>query len=243
MVADVLSRRGIGLPALCAGALIAIFSPVAHSGAPLVTDDAAIIEAKSCQLESWIEASHGARAYWAVPACNFTGRVEWALGGAGVNPADSPSSVWYAIQAKTVFAQGGDGFWSVGAVGGVIRDTGPVASDASSTTYYGKALLSLYPRETLEVDLNLGGSNVFGAGAAVTAGAAVQYEVLPRATLLAEIFRDERGPGKFQLGARYAFIPSRLEGYLSYGNCLGNLTGSSWWAVAGIRINTAPFLP
>ena len=142
-----------------------------------------------------------------------------------MNPADSPSSVWYAIQAKTVFAQGGDGFWSVGAVGGVIRDTGPVASDASSTTYYGKALLSLYPSEALEVDLNLGGSNVFGAGATVTAGAAVQYEVLPRATLLAEIFRDERGPGKFQLGARYAFIPSRLEGYLSYGNCLGNLTG------------------
>jgi hypothetical protein len=242
-VADVLSRRGIGLTALCASALTAIFSPVAHSGAPLVTDDAAIIEAKSCQLESWIEASHGARAYWAVPACNFTGRVEWALGGAGVNPADSPSSVWYAIQAKTVFAQGGGGFWSVGAVGGVIRDTGPVASDASSTTYYGKALLSLYPSETLDVDLNLGGSNVFGAGAAVTAGAAVQYEVLPRATLLAEIFRDERGPGKFQLGARYAFIPSRLEGYLSYGNCLGNLTGGSWWAVAGIRINTAPFLP
>jgi len=243
MVTDVLSRCGIGPSAFCAGALVAFFSPVAHSGAPLVTDDAAIIEAKSCQLENWIEASHGARAYWVVPACNFTGRVEWAIGGAGVNPADSSGSVWYALQAKTVFAQGGDGFWSVGAVGAAIRDTGPTASDASSTTYYGKALLSLYPSELLEVDLNLGGSNVFGAGATVTAGVAAQYEVLPHAALLAEIFRDERGPGKFQLGVRYAFIPSRLEGYLSYGNVLGNLTGSSWWAVAGIRINTAPFLP
>jgi hypothetical protein len=215
----------------------------ARAGAPLVTDDAAIIEAKSCQLESWIELAHGARAYWALPACNFTGDFELSVGGAGVNPDGTPSSHQYGVQAKTVFGSGGDGFWSVGAVGGVIRDTAPVESDASSMTYYAKALLSLYPSEALEVDLNLGGSNVFGAGATVTAGAAVQYEVLPRATLLAEIFRDERGPGKFQLGARYAFDPAPIEAYVSYGNRLGSASVDSWWVIVGFRAYTKPFLP
>lgn len=74
-----------------------------------------------------------------------------------------------------------------------------------------------------------------------SAGAAVQFALIPRATLFAEVFRDERGPGKYQVGTRYAFIPSRLEAYVSYGNRLGN--ADSWWAIAGIRINTAPFLP
>ena len=215
----------------------------ARAGAPLITDDAAIVEAKSCQLESWIEFAHGARAYWAMPACNFTGNLELAVGGAGVNPDGTSSSYQYGVQAKTVFGQGGDGFWSVGAVGGVIRDTGPVESDASSTTYYAKALLSLYPSDAFEIDLNLGASNVFGAGATVTAGVAVQYEVLPRATLLAEIFRDERGPGKFQLGARYALDSAPIEAYVSYGNRLGSAAGEAWWVIAGIRIYTQPFLP
>jgi hypothetical protein len=146
----------------------------AQAGAPLITDDAAIIDAKSCQLESWLETALGARAYWAVPACNFAGNLELAVGGAGVNPDGTPSSHQYGVQAETVFGQGGDGFWSVGAVGGVIRNTGPVESDASSTTYCAKALLSLYPSDAFEMDLNLGASNVFGAGATVTAGVALQ---------------------------------------------------------------------
>ena len=223
--------------------MIATCSPVAQAGAPLITDDAAIVEAKSCQLESWIEFAYGARAYWGVPACNFTGNLELAVGGAGVNPNGTPSSRQVAVQAKAVFAQGGNGLWSVGAVGGVIRDIGPVEGDASSKSYYAKALLSLYPSEALEVDLNLGASNVFGAGTTVTAGAALQYEVLPRATFLAEIFRDERGPGKFQVGARYAFDPAPIEAYVSYGNRLGSMSGETWWVIAGFRVYTRPFLP
>ncbi len=223
------------------GILIATVSTEALAGAPLITDDAAVIEAKSCQLESWMEAARDARAYWLVPACNFAGKVEMAIGLGGANPDGEPNSRQYALQAKTVFGQGEDGFWSVGAVGGVLRDSGPVQDGASAWSYYAKALLSLYPSDALEVDLNLGANNVYGAGATLVAGAAVQFALIPRATLFAEVFRDERGPGKYQVGTRYAFIPSRLEAYVSYGNRLGN--ADSWWAIAGIRINTAPFLP
>jgi hypothetical protein len=240
---NVARHRRLGLSAISVGAMIATCSPVAQAAAPLVTDDAAVVEAKSCQLESWIEFAHGARAYWAVPACNFTGNLELALGGAGVNPDGTPSSHRVTVQAKAVFVQGGNGLWSVGAVGGVIRDTGPVESDASSRSYYAKALLSLYPDDALEVDLNLGASNDFGAGTTVTAGVALQYEVLPRATLLAEIFRDERGPGKFQVGARYALDAAPIEAYVSYGNRLGSASGDTWWVIAGIRVYTKPFLP
>ena len=42
---------------------------------------------------------------------------------------------------------------------------------------------------------------------------------------------------------RYAIVPERFEVYASYGNRLGSTSEDAWWAVAGIRINTAPFLP
>jgi hypothetical protein len=229
--------------ALTLGAMIATSSLVAQAGAPLVTDDAAVVEAKSCQLEAWVEAARGARSYWLVPACNFTGNLELSVGAASLHSDGGPSSHQVQFQAKTVFGQSADGFWSVGAVGGAARDTGPIQNGASSSAYYAKALLSLYASEAFEVDLNVGASNAFGAGATVVAGAAVQYTLLSRATLLAEIFRDERGPGKYQLGGRYALVPSHLEAYVSYGNRLGNAVGGGWWVTAGIRINTSPFLP
>jgi hypothetical protein len=236
-------HRQRGRLAAIVAALAATCGPVAWAGAPLVTDDAAVLEAKTCQLESWIEFARGARAYWAVPACNFTGNLELAVGGAGVNPDGTPSSHQLALQAKAVFAQGDNDRWSMGAVGGVVRDSGPVESDASSRAYYAKALLSLRPSDALEVDLNLGASNDFGAGATIAAGVALQYEIVPRATLLAEIFRDERGPGKFQVGARYGFDAAPIEAYVSYGNRLGSASADAWWVIAGIRVYTKPFLP
>jgi hypothetical protein len=214
----------------------------AHAGAPLVTDDASVIEEKSCQFEAWVNGARGARDYWAAPACNFFGNIELSLGIGGINPADEPSSQQFVLQAKTVFA-GTEGVWSVGAVGGIGHDNGPTAEGASSTAYYAKALFSYFPAEALEIDLNLGASNDFGAGTIVAAGAALHYEFLPRTTAFAEVFRNEKGPGKYQFGLRYAIVPERFEAYASYGNRLGSASGDSWWTVVGIRINTAPFLP
>jgi hypothetical protein len=214
----------------------------AQAGAPLVTDDASVIEEKSCQFEAWINSARSARDYWAAPACNFIGNIELSLGFGGINPADEPSSQQYVVQAKTVFA-GKEGVWSVGAVGGIGRDNGPTAEGASSKAYYAKALFSYFHDEALELDLNLGASNDFGAGTILAAGAALHYEFLPKTTAFAEVFRNERGPGKYQLGLRYALVPERFEVYASYGNRLGSAISDSWWAIAGVRINTAPLMP
>ncbi len=77
-----------------ATALLPVCWELSWAGAPLVTDDAAIVESKSCKLESWIDVSQDARAYWVVPACNFTGHFELSVGGARVNPDEAPRSFW-----------------------------------------------------------------------------------------------------------------------------------------------------
>lgn len=225
----------------CAILFLAACSQAAFAGAPLVTDDADVIEAGSCQFETWVSSVRGGHDYWAVPACNAFANVELSLGVGGVNPPDLPSSQQFVLQAKTVFA-GEEDVWSFGAVAGIAHDNGPTADGASSRAYYAKALFTWFPRESLELDLNLGASNDFGAGTILAAGAALQYEFASNTVAFGEVFRDEKGPGKYQLGLRYAIVPERFEVYASYGNKLGSTTGDSWWAVAGIRINTAPFL-
>ena len=74
------------------------------------------------------------------------------------------------------------------------------------------------------------------------AGAAVQYEIIGNVQLLAEAFRDEPGRAKYQVGARYVVVPDRLEAYASYGNRF-NGPSDHWFAILGIRVQTAAFLP
>jgi hypothetical protein len=61
---------------------IGFFGPQAQAARPMVTDDACIVDAKACQLESRVKSNHGSAEYWAQPACNFTGNLEVTLGGA-----------------------------------------------------------------------------------------------------------------------------------------------------------------
>lgn len=88
----------------------------------------------------------------------------------------------------------------------------------------------------------LGAANTYGSGTFALVGAAVQCAIACSVQLLAEAFRDEPRGGKYQVGARYIFVPDRFEAYASYGN---RLSGSSdeWSVIIGIRVQTAAFLP
>ena len=55
---------------------IALAVPVvAHAARPMVTDDARIVDAKACQLESWVRHDPDSTQLWALPACNPTGNL------------------------------------------------------------------------------------------------------------------------------------------------------------------------
>lgn len=66
------SLRSSLLLCLAAGSLHA------HAARPMITDDARIVDAKACQVESWVKDNKGSTEYWAIPACNFTGNLESA---------------------------------------------------------------------------------------------------------------------------------------------------------------------
>lgn len=212
------------------------------AGQPLVTDDAAVVAPKSCQLEAWTRSAHDAREYWAQPACNFTGDLELAVGGARARPDAGENSGLVQFQAKTVLLSLAERGWSFGLSAGGGRDTAAPHGRSAFQLYYARALASWYPRSDLEIDLNLGAANAYGTGTFALAGAAIQYAVTSNVQLLAEAFRDEPASPKYQVGARYVIVPNRLEAYASYGNRF-NGSSDQWSAILGIRVQTAAFLP
>lgn len=172
--------------------IVAVACAAAHStlqaGQPLITDDAAIVAPKTCQLEAWAHSTDGGHEYWAQPACNFTGDLELAVGGARTYPfGDSPSNL-ILLQAKTVFFPRADGEWSFGAVAAGVRDAGAPHGRTAFQSFNATGLASWYPRDDLEIDLNLGASYLYRSGTFAVAGAAVQYAPIESLQLLGEIF-------------------------------------------------------
>jgi hypothetical protein len=229
-------------PVCLFASLLIVAGSSAQAAQPLVTDDAAVVTPKTCQLEAWIHSTRDGREYWAQPACNFTGNLELSVGGAHARPDTGGSSSIVQLQAKTVLIPRTNGAWSFGAVAGGTRETAVPHGSSAFQTYYAKALASWYPRRDLQIDLDLGAANVYGSGTLTLAGAAIQYAAVTNVQLLAETFRDEPGRGKYQVGVRYIVIPNRFEAYASYGNRFNGPPGQ-WSAIAGIRVQTSPFLP
>jgi hypothetical protein len=231
-----------GAKALQGAALLLLaLASCAWAGQPLVTDDASIVAPQSCQLEAWIRPSHDERDYWAQPACNPWGNLELSMGLARTRPDQGEASSTIQLQGKTLFLPRGDGEWALGMAAGLARDTGAPHGSSGFQAYYARGLASWYPRSDLEIDLNLGASNVYGSGTFVLAGAALQYAVIKNLQLMGEVFHDSTGHGKYQLGVRYIVVPDRFEAYVSYGNRIDG-PSSQWWAILGIRLQTPPFL-
>jgi len=213
-----------------------------EAGQPLVTDDAAVVAPKTCQLEGSVRAARDGTLWAAQPACNFGGELEWSVGAGHLRPDADPSSTIVQLQVKSVLGRTADGAWSFGAVGGALRDTGAPHGSSAFQGYYAKGLASWYPRDGLEFDFNLGAANVRGSDTFALAGIAATGTIATGLQLLGEVFRDEPGPWKFQIGFRSIVVPDRFEIYASYGNKFGR-SGAADVVVTGFRLQTPAFLP
>ena len=213
----------------------------AEAAQPLVTDDAAVLAPKTCQLEAWARSAHDGREYWAQPACNLTGNVELTIGAGRARPDVAEASTILQLQAKTVLSRLADREWSFGMLAAAGRDIAAPHGSSAFQVYAAKALASWCLRSDLEVDVNLGAANAYGAKTFAVAGADIQYAVISNLQLLAEVFRDQPGTGKYQVGARYIIVPNCVEPYASYANRLNKSSERS--VVIGIRVQTAAILP
>lgn len=204
---------------------------------PFVTDDARLTTAGSCQVESWTRVYADSREFWALPACNPTGNLEFTLGGGRAWPEGGPSTVDEVFQLKTLFKPPAVNDWSLGLAVGTVRhpEIHPGPNQLGNTYAYLPLSWSLRD-DRVVLHANLGwlrdkasgrDSQTWGVGAEFQLGS-------PRLALVAETFGDDRNRPWWQTGVRWFWVPNLLQLDATVGQQAGGDTASRWLSL-GLR--------
>ena len=240
----ILSRRLAhtqGVAALI-GALVAGFViPQAQAARPMVTDDARIVDAKSCQLESWVKDNHDSTEYWALPACNFTGNLELTLGGAYTREDGRTWTTDVVVQGKTLIKPLAANGWGIGLAVGVVHHP---QADAGPRDWYAYVPASFSFRDdAVVVHTNLGWMREGETGRdRLTWGLGTEAKLAERTWLIAETFGQNQLKSFYQLGLRHWLVPDHVQLDATCGDRNGSGTPGRWLSI-GLRLLSVPFLP
>ena len=197
---------------IAAAALVAGCAAVpALAGRPLTTDDAAIVEDKGCQLETWVDRSTSATAGWAAPACNFGLGIEWQLGFAHTR-ADGiePFSDEYA-QLKTMLREPTDASpWGVALTVGANRHPGSATYRGWGNAYVLLPFTVTSGIYTLHVQPGWSRDRASDRDAFAW-GVAGEAELSERVAVVAEAFGENAHKPYLRAGFRWTVIRNHLS--------------------------------
>lgn len=215
--------------------------PAAQAARPMVTDDARIVDAKACQLESWGKDNRGSAEYWVLPACNFTGNLELTLGGARAREGGDIRTTDVQLQGKTLFRPLEANDWGIGLAAGMVRHP---QADAGKQDWYTNVPTSFSFRDdAVVVHTNVGWLREGETRRnCLTWGLGTEVELAEQTWLIAETFGQNQGKPFHQLGLRHWLVADRVQLDATYGNRNGSGSGERWFSI-GLRLLSVPFLP
>jgi len=214
----------------------------AEAARPMVTDDALIVDAGACQLESWVKRNQGDTEYWALPSCNFTGNFELTVGGARGSDAQGTRTTDVVLQGKTLFRPLEANDWGVGLAFGAVHHPSDSPSNLIGDLYaYVPASVS-FNDDRFVLHTNLGWAHERAEHHhRLTWGVGSETQITPRVWLIAETFGQNVGSPQYQVGLRYWVVPDRVQIDATYGNSWPGRTADRWVSI-GLRLLSVPFL-
>jgi hypothetical protein len=215
----------------------------AHAGRPMVTDDARILDAKACQLESWIVRFEESTEAWLVPACNPFGGVELAFGGARSYSHGQGEFAHAYAQAKTVLRELETDGWGAGLAVGTFREVHrPAGSGWPGDMYVNGILSKSFFGDAWVAHVNLGaGYERDNRRAIPTWGFGHEIRVREDFHFLPEMFAADRGRPFYQMSIRFALTKDFLLD-ASIGDRISTGSGERWYSI-GFHYQTPPFIP
>jgi hypothetical protein len=224
---------------------IGLGSTSAYAARPMITDDARIVDAKACQVESWVKDNKGSTEYWAIPACNFTGNLEVSLGGSRVHDNTFGTQTQsMVVQGKTLFKTLEPNGWGIGlAFGNSFQPVSNTDRHLSSSPYaYIPASFS-FRDDRFVLHTNVGWLHDKPNNRdRATWGIGSETQLTDRTWLIAETFDQSAGRPFFQIGVRHWLVPNHVQIDTTYGNRLGSGSEERWFSI-GLRLLSLPFLP
>jgi hypothetical protein len=212
----------------------------ALAGRPFSTEDASVLEARECEVESYLTHATARntptqRGWWAQPSCGVGLHTQLAIGGGQVTSAgDSIASL--ALVGKTALRELDDnqtGFALAYAATGAHL---PGQSFRHESTALVAVASTPIDRElVLHGNLGWNRSKSEGVNSTTWAMALERSGIVERLDVGIEVYGDDRTPGAFLgIGARYAVRPERFFVDFSYARQTSGLRGSL--ATLGIKI-------
>jgi hypothetical protein len=224
------------MPRIVLVGLLSLVFAHAWAARPLVTDDARLTTAGSCQLESWTRIYSDSQEVWALPACNPTGNLEFTAGGGRAIYDQAETSVDYVLQLKTLFRPLRTNDWGVGlGVGSVLHpEIYPGPNQLGNAYAYVPVSIS-FDDDNLVVHTNLGWLRDRATGQeSMTFGIGGEFQLASRFLAIAEVYGDERNLPFWQIGGRYSVIPDMVQVDATVGQQSGGSLGSRWISM-GLR--------
>lgn len=213
----------------------------AYAARPMITDDARIVDGKACQVESWAKRNADSTEYWALPACNFTGRLELTFGGARTRDG-TDAFTDNVLQAKTLLRPLEPGGWGAAFTLGTVRHPQRATANGwPGDPYFNVPLSASLAGERWIAHLNGGASyRRDGKRTVGTWGFGNELQIHPRLYFIPEVYRSEPGRPFYQLGLRYWIVKDFLQMDATYGNRF--VSQDRHWISIGFRILTPPFM-
>lgn len=218
----------------------ALLAPLAYAARPMITDDARIVDDKSCQVESWSKNNRDSREFWALPSCNFTGNLELAFGGATTQADGETRLTDKVFQAKTLFRTLQTNDWAWGLAVGNVSHPDVNRKVLGDLYAYIPASFS-FLEDAVLVHTNIGWQREKeDRRQTMTWGIGSELELTPSTWLIAETYGQNQGRPFYQMGVRHWIVHNRVQIDATYGN---RSDGSTSWFSIGLRLLSPAFLP
>ena len=210
----------------------------------MITDDARIVDARSCQVESWTRINVDTTELWALPACNPWGPAELTFGGALTRESGETRFTDQVVQAKTLFRAYEPGGWGVGVAVGTIRHLQRESARGwPGDAYFYVPLTFAAGSDDVVVHVNAGATRRRDEGRTQgTWGLGSEVRINPRAYFIPETFSTDRGRPFYQVGVRYWVVPDRMQVDATYGNRMVSETSERWFSI-GMRLLSPRWFP
>lgn len=180
-----------------------------NAAPPLNTDDAGALlsPVPVCQINVYARHARNADASEIAPDCNPFGDIEWSAAFDSLKTPQARSQRFLTIQGKTINRAVEPNNWGWGLNAGLVND---ITKSPFLQSAYGNLIYGYSPDDTLQFDFNVGAlrDRNIGSGShsvSATWAAAVEKDLGPNLTLVAETYGQQSIPPSWQVGARIPF--------------------------------------
>jgi hypothetical protein len=210
---------------LLAMGLAALCMAQAHAARPMNTDDANIVDEKSCQLETWAKTTRTSLERWAMPGCNLGGE-------------------FWVGQVKKRWVPVGENSVGISTTVGTMATRPATADRPNDKDYYLNVPVTVPLGHERFVHLNAGWVQHQSLGVSrATWGVGGELPLSPMVIAIAETYGEQNtGRARYQVGLRVWVVPKHVQIDTTYGNQLGQPEHLRWFTV-GLRLLSPAFLP